>query len=48
MRRNKPGYKGPNVKPDIWGPPSDVAKAVRDYFENKLGVEIEMNPPRQR
>lgn len=27
-----------NVKPAMWGPPSQVEWAVRDYYENTLGV----------
>lgn len=38
MRRNKPGYKGPNVKPDKWASDADVAKAVRNYFEDTIGI----------
>ena len=28
----------PNIKPRQWGPPSQVQRAVRDYYENTLGV----------
>jgi len=35
-----PHFHRPKVKPKIWGPPDQVAFAVRDWCENKLGTPV--------